>query len=228
MQAMVASEEVLVVDNWGTKLITVKGDGKVGIGTATPATTLDLSGTLEINHYSQTANGYRIGAVADGSVLNIGFWSAGAWYTGNPALNIAYDGRVGIGDTTPSYLLDIGPDAGASVELNVQGSIECVAVHETSDRKLKKNIEPLSYGTDKLMLLKPVSFDWNEKAPAPGHSIGFVAQEVDEVVPEAVATDANGKKAIAYSKLIPVLVQTIQEQQAEIEALKKAVAALAK
>ncbi|WP_221658688.1 tail fiber domain-containing protein [Bacteroides salyersiae] len=50
---------------------------------------------------------------------------------------------------------------------------------------------------------------------------GFIAQELEEVFPEAVYTLPNGKKAIAYSEIIPLLVEAIKEQQSEIDELKQ-------
>jgi len=49
---------------------------------------------------------------------------------------------------------------------------------------------------------------------------GFIAQEVEEVLPELVRKDSQGKKTLSYNKLIPYLVRAIQEQQKEIEELK--------
>ena len=51
---------------------------------------------------------------------------------------------------------------------------------------------------------------------------GFIAQELEEIFPEAVYTLPNGKKAIAYSEIIPLLVEAIKEQQNEIDELKQA------
>ncbi len=50
--------------------------------------------------------------------------------------------------------------------------------------------------------------------------IGVIAQEVEEVVPEAVYTDSDGLKAVDYAKLVPLLIQAIKEQQQQIDELK--------
>ena len=85
-----------------------------------------------------------------------------------------------------------------------------------SDRRLKKNIEDTTYGVNTIMQLRPVEYDtrWTNK-----HKIGLIAQEVEEVVPEVV--ERGHYMGVNYTDLIPVLIKAIQEQQVEIEELKR-------
>jgi hypothetical protein len=74
-----------------------------------------------------------------------------------------------------------------------------------------------------------VTFEWKREAHPEwalpqGRQIGLPAQEVETVFPEAVTTDDDGIKSVAYSTLIPVLVEAIKAQQAQIEDLKRALA----
>lgn len=84
----------------------------------------------------------------------------------------------------------------------------------TSDARLKTNIESLSYGMDEIMKLRPVSFNWKEK-PAGKKMIGLLAQEAEGVIPEIVDTGSDDFQTmgINYSGLIPVLIKGIQDQQ---------------
>ncbi len=92
---------------------------------------------------------------------------------------------------------------------------------QTSDARLKKNIHNLNYGLGQLMRLRPVSFDWkdtkNQKT-----NLGFLAQEVEKVIPEAVVKgdDQNNTLGMNYSELLPVVIRSIQEQQSEIKEQK--------
>ena len=75
------------------------------------------------------------------------------------------------------------------------------------------------------MRLQGVNFEWRkDEFPgrdfSPGKQLGFVAQEVEKVVPEAVNTDSEGYKAVAYEKLTAVLNEAVKEQQSQIEDLK--------
>ena len=56
-----------------------------------------------------------------------------------------------------------------------------------------------------------------------GHDVGVIAQEVEKVLPEVVQTRKSGYKAVKYEKMIPLLIQSIKEQQEQIEDLKKEV-----
>ena len=67
----------------------------------------------------------------------------------------------------------------------------------------------------------PVEIVNKIKAEKKRKKSGFIAQELEEIFPEAVYTLPNGKKAIAYSEIIPLLVEAIKEQQNEIDELKQ-------
>ena len=96
-------------------------------------------------------------------------------------------------------------------------------VQVLSDRRAKSNIRNLGYGLSEVMQLRPVSYSYNNQ-PNGRKKLGLVAQEVQAVVNEAVTAGKNSEEMMSmnYTELIPVLIKAIQEQQAEIEALKKA------
>ena len=93
----------------------------------------------------------------------------------------------------------------------------------SSDKKLKTNIENINYGLSDVLKLNGRQFDW--KREDRGHDIGFIAQEVEEVIPELVkeVDGLNGEesfKTVDYAKTTAVLVEAIKEQQKQIEDLK--------
>jgi hypothetical protein len=94
-----------------------------------------------------------------------------------------------------------------------------------SDGRLKQNVAPLTRCLEKVQQLQGVSYDWRreefpEMAFTERKQIGLIAQDVEEVFPEAVITRDDGYKALAYDKLTAVLVEALKEQQAQIESLK--------
>lgn len=102
-------------------------------------------------------------------------------------------------------------------------------VIQTSDARLKDNIIPVSYGLQEVLAMQPVQFGWKD-APYQEQKIGFLAQDLQKLVPEVVKShdwvqDENGEMilrknkwlGVNYSDLIPVLVKAIQEQQVQIE-----------
>ena len=99
-------------------------------------------------------------------------------------------------------------------------------VASNSDIRLKTNIIPLTSGLDIVMALNGYYYDWNddarkEKKFSKNKQLGFIAQEVESVAPELVTMAPNGYKAINYTKVTPIIVEAIKEQQEEIDALKK-------
>jgi len=92
-----------------------------------------------------------------------------------------------------------------------------------SDERLKENIKPLTGSLDKVLALNPVSYTWKEN----GDHIkaGFIAQEVEKVLPEYTDTEDDEMKTKSITGgmtagYIAVLTKAIQEQQAQIEALQ--------
>ena len=108
--------------------------------------------------------------------------------------------------------------------LNVTGNIRASAdiiAYFSSDRRLKDNIIPIDNPIEKIKQISGVEFDWNENQNIhEGHDIGVIAQEIEEIIPEVVATRDNGYKAVKYDKLVALLIEAVKEQQKEIEELK--------
>jgi hypothetical protein len=104
---------------------------------------------------------------------------------------------------------------------NVDATADVIA-YSSSDKRLKNNLKPISNSLEKLQKLTGYEFDWNEKQDTyEGHDVGVVAQEVEEVLPEVVATRDSGYKAVKYEKMIPLLIEAIKEQQQQINELKE-------
>jgi hypothetical protein len=98
------------------------------------------------------------------------------------------------------------------------GQFTCTDVNVTSDINLKDNINTIENALDKVDSLRGVSFDWKESGKK---SIGVIAQEVEEVVPEVVATDEEGTKSVNYQAMVGLLIEAIKEQQKQINELKQ-------
>jgi hypothetical protein len=87
-----------------------------------------------------------------------------------------------------------------------------------SDLRLKKNIEPLRNSLQDVCALSAIRFDWrHDEFPSRQFSednqIGLIAQEVQKLVPQAVQEDRDGYLSVDYSRLVPLLVGSIKEQQ---------------
>ncbi|CAB4152962.1 Intramolecular chaperone auto-processing domain containing protein [uncultured Caudovirales phage] len=86
-----------------------------------------------------------------------------------------------------------------------------------SDISIKKDIEDIQYGLNEVLKLKPRYYKMKANDL---EQIGFISQEVEQVIKELVSTDNLGMKGLSYGNLTAVLVKAIQEQQEQIEQLK--------
>ncbi|MBU8891428.1 MAG: tail fiber domain-containing protein, partial [Bacteroidales bacterium] len=89
-----------------------------------------------------------------------------------------------------------------------------------SDRRKKQNIQTIDGALDKVLKIRGVSFDWKDPEMI-GHEIGFIAQEVIDIIPEVVDGSEETVYSMKYAPITAVLVEAIKEQQSQIEELKQ-------
>ncbi|MEE9296559.1 MAG: tail fiber domain-containing protein [Phycisphaerae bacterium] len=149
-------------------------------------------------------------------------------------------GSVGIGTNDPiGYQLRVKGNVCITGNLCVDGAITATGPITAlvcgidcfgccagpSDRRLKDHIKPIAGGLEKVTRLRGVSFQWRrDEFPKmnfrDGQQIGLIAQEVAEVLPEVVVSNADGYKGIQYGKVVAVLVEAIKEQQQMINSTR--------
>jgi hypothetical protein len=109
----------------------------------------------------------------------------------------------------------------SSGTFTVSGDI--VAYGSPSDIRLKENIKPIESALDKVSKLQGVTFDWKNKSEDIldiKEDIGFIAQDVQKVLPELVRENDNGMLSMRHQGITPILLEAIKELKAEIEELK--------
>ena len=133
------------------------------------------------------------------------------FYSGSAALShsegFLYDNRkVGINiDETNDTL---------SYQLEVSGSIRAsAAVLSNSDERLKENIYPIDNALSRVGQLEGVYFDWKKGGD---RQVGVIAQQVEKVLPEVVSQDKDSYLSVDYSKIVPLLIEAINEQKSLI------------
>ncbi len=110
-----------------------------------------------------------------------------------------------------------------SGNLTSNNSVYAPGFFYSSDAEQKEHIVPLEDSLERIQQLQGYSFDFKEEFGG-GSSIGFMAQEVEPVFPALVTEGGeDGYKSIAYAALIPVLVEALKEQQAQITELQETV-----
>ncbi|QKE11347.1 distal tail fiber protein [Thermus phage phiFa] len=223
----------------GSEIMRLTDTGNLGIGTSSPTYKLDVNGDIRAARirltatddvtFTSTAHPFQIGSdsgqnlridVNEIQAVNNGSASAlylqnegGSLVVNNNTLVVTNDGsKVGIGTSSPSYRLDVNGDA------RVQGTL-----YETSDARLKTNLEPIQNALAKLQQITGYTFDMNGKRLA-----GLIAQEVQSVLPEAVEEDQDGYLQLNYNAVIAILVNALNEEQEKVRQLEHRLAELEK
>jgi hypothetical protein len=137
-----------------------------------------------------------------------------AWIGGNK------DGVLTIYDSTGTLTIN---NEGQS------GKITCVSLVQTSSRKAKENIEPMSTNeARKILGLQAVSFDFKDKEKGTDKR-GFIAEDVAELIPQLVTPETETEPAkLDYIQMIPYLLETIKNQERRIQELEAKVEELSK
>ena len=199
------SDKFKIIPNWGfsnvnTPMLTIDADLRVGIGTASPAKRLHVQSSDQTTLYIESTTSDNNGMVVlNGNTTQN--WSAG-WH------------EFMMFQNSGSTIGQITAPSGSSVSYT-----------STSDYRLKQDLKPYN-GLALINRLKTYDFAWKIDN---SRMYGFMAHELQEVLPYLVsgqkdAVDANGKiipQTVDYSKLTPILVKAIQEQDETINKLKK-------
>ncbi len=165
-------------------------NGKLGVGTQTPDAKLTVI------------------AAASGEVgfrVKLG---------GSTKFKVEANGGVAIGvnsNSTPANGLYVHGD------INYNGALTSV-----SDKRFKINIKPIKNATEKIKSICGVYYDWNrvefpDREFTDKKQIGVLAQEVEKEFPELVRTGDDGYKSVDYSKLSPILIEAVKEQDMKIK-----------
>jgi hypothetical protein len=146
------------------------------------------------------------------------------FYPGNN-IRGGYIGNTGApGSTDGAGINYVAAFHAFSGNMTVTGSIVANGnITAFSDRRLKSNIAPITDALYKVQRLEGVTF--NRKG-SEERATGLIAQDVEAVLPEAVVTDTDGMKSVAYGNMVGLLVEAIKEQQEQIAELKAMVSSL--
>ena len=224
--------------NIGCSQIFDDGSG-VGVGTASPAYKFHVAGDIYANGgwfrvsgsnglywesygpgwyvqdgtWLRTYNNASIWANS-GTIATDGSFSSGYGGGGGPSGGAIFAGAVGIGTNAPSY------------KLHVIGTIRSNGINEISDKRFKKDVHEIGNALSLVNQLRGVYFSWMadefpDKNFETSPQLGFIAQEIEKILPQVVKTDNEGFKSVEYSKVVAVLAEAIKEQQKIIKEQKQ-------
>jgi hypothetical protein len=106
--------------------------------------------------------------------------------------------------------------------IHITGKFKSNGVNETSDSTFKTNVQTIVDALDKVKQIRGVTYNWKaDEYPDMNfdrdEQLGFIAQEVEKILPEVVETDQGGYKSIEYSHIVPLLIEALKEQQVIIK-----------
>lgn len=188
--------------------MTINGNGYVGIGTSSPNALIQLSNSIvnrKIVLYDGNNNDHQYyGFGINGGTLRY-------QVDATAADHVFF---AGVNSTTSNELFRIKGNGNATLA----GTLT-----QNSDARLKEDIQPINDGLAAILQLNGYTYRWKDKSRDPDLQVGVLAQEVKNVFPELVKENERGELSVNYMGLIPVLIESIKEQQKQIEKLKKLV-----
>jgi hypothetical protein len=224
-------DKLFIANGRDTADVLIYGDfaqHRIGIGTTNPERALHIrgdgpriliegtSGSPEVNFENTDDTAAQRWAIYKHSTADdLRFYQNGDRVTFQNGT-----GNVAIGATDPG-----------GYRLYVNGSAYAAGGWNPSDLRLKTELASIDDALDKVLRLNGVSFRWRTEQYADrgfpqGRHYGLVAQEVEEVLPEVVGSGPDGEKALAYSEIIPVLVESIKQLKAENDELRARITAI--
>jgi hypothetical protein len=213
----------IIFETSDTEKMRITSTGRVGIGTNSPG--FDVT----------------IGSNAAQKVLAVGAIHLVDAYIDNAVYGCRIQGTDnGVDGTNMQFITRATPSGGFSTRMTITtggniGAPSGTNIYNASDRRLKRNITPLSGALNKVLNLNPVMFNWiqgYEPTEEDKDMLGFIAQDMQEVVPEAVESFGSGDTLkvgeleitsplrVNEKFIIPVLVKAIQELSAKVTALE--------
>ena len=92
---------------------------------------------------------------------------------------------------------------------------------QSSDERLKKDITPIGDSLGKILKLNGVTYSWKDASRSEARQIGVIAQDVEKVFPEAVATNDKGMRSVAYGNLVAPLIEAVKELKKQNDTFKQ-------
>jgi hypothetical protein len=219
-----------IVNDGTTKMKIEGGTGNVGIGTEEPKSKLQVNGNTYLNGDLYLTDPSTCEPTTNKIILNCG--AGKGKYHSISATNYWTEFRSHVHQGWKFIANDFTNDTtimkieGGTGNVEIKGCLIANNVSCPSDRRYKKNITPITKSLPKLLSIQGVNYNWrsaefHDKNFTDQKQAGFIAQDLEKVIPEAVTTNKEGFKSIDYNKITPHIVESIKELSNIVQALTK-------
>ena len=194
---------------WALTMNTTTGNVGIGLNTANPTRPLSFPASLGEKILLYPGGAGEVGIGVYGNELRL--------HADNPGAAVSFGTQTNAGVFTQAGRFQIS----APYALFVNGSIWANGSTYASDARFKQNISTITSPLQKLLQLNGVEYEmrtdvFHKNNFQQGRQIGLLAQNVEKVVPEAV-NEMDGYKGVDYARLVPLLIESIKEQQLQIK-----------
>lgn len=212
-----ATAHCRIYANGITERMIIRADtGNVGIGTSSPSNLLTVNGNIRANRYAPAYSTWSGDGDGGASIVNS---NEGTYQA---LMIVGSNQGTGLGRVVKAWDY-----------FWVQGTLAStgdIIAFNSSDVRLKDNVEILQNPLDKICKLRGVSFDWKKEyldktisidnPCRKDHDVGVLAHEVQEVLPEAVCQREDGYLAVKYEKIVPLLIEAVKELSDKVKNLE--------
>jgi hypothetical protein len=222
----------------GSERLRITGTGNIGIGTTSPGARLDIAGgdlyvrtggILYANTFSPYSGNMTIALGGSGNNLIVSGGNVGIGTTTDAGytLNVAGNAQFIKSSTSTAMVVGLSGVTGSIIRFSYNGGFvgsistdgSNTAYNTSSDYRLKEQVRAIDNPLEKVLKLNPVNFKYKNSKTVQD---GFIAHEIQEILPYLVTGEKDGEQMqeVDYSKITPILIAAIKEQQAQIQELK--------
>jgi len=230
----------------GTERMAITSAGYVGIGTTSPSQTLTVAGNISASgDFNNASHGGAVSSsvffISDPSFIeneaparSFKLSNTGAYrldISSNAATPVSVMNLEGQSAGSAKVAINVSVEHTPAATLEVRGTISGslirsngdVVAYYSSDERLKDNIKLIEKPIEKIQQLRGIEYQWNDLQntyPSGSLDSGIIAQDVQKVLPQLVKETNKGYLRVRHDRLVGLLVESIKEQQEQINELK--------
>ncbi|MEZ0482914.1 tail fiber domain-containing protein [Fibrella aquatica] len=203
--------------NYTTVHMQMLANGNLGLGTTSPGAQLHTTGSVRFAGLPISSSTSVVMADGNGTLSRHVLPASSTLATISSSATNTLPKFGNSGTLSGSQITDNGAGVGiggvptAGAKLTLYGTISLM-----SDERQKTNIVRLDHASDKVSALNGYYYNWREGSDS--KQVGFMAQEVERVLPEVVSQNSEGTRFVNYDGLVPLLTEAIKEQRAMLDA----------